>query len=197
MLRTTVASLLLILVYTPCSTAAEYDEVRKASPLQQFAMDPFKESEGQIPIFFNNKSKLLDRFGMPIKEESSKFPDRTSDAMLTYYYLQYDGLSFSIVESEDQMHSWIETIEITGNSYALKYELGIGSRRSDIVTLFEPKVHAESNPMDIYAKIVGYWANAKDDLGNPVWVNSEIDISIEFDETDVVTKISLAPAPSH
>ena len=147
MLRTAIASLFLLFAYTQSPAAVTYDEVNKASPLQQFAMNPFEESLGHIPIFFNNKSEFLERFGTPIKEESSKYPDRTSDAMLTHYFLQYDGLSFGINESEDQKHSWIETIEITGNAYALTYELGIGSKRSDIVTLFEPNVYAKSNPM--------------------------------------------------
>ena len=191
MLRTAIASLFLIFAYTLCPAAAEYDEVKKASPLQQFAMDPFKESLGYSPIFINNKSTLLERFGTPIKEESSQYPDRTSDAMLTNYYLQYDGLSFGISESEDQKHSWIDTIQITGNAYALKYELGIGSKRSDIVTLFEPKVYAKSNPMHINATIVGYWADYKDQSGDPVWVHAEIDVTIHFDASDLVEKIVL------
>ena len=191
MLRTTIASFFLLFACAQNTAAANYDEVKRASPLQQFAMDPFKESQGYIPVFFNNKSELIERFGTPIKEESSKFPDRTSDAMLTNYYLQYDGLAFGIIEGEDKKHSWIEEFEITGNAYALKYELGIGSKRSDIVTLFEPKVYAKSNPMHLYGEVIGYWADYKDKSGQPKWVVADINVTFYFDATDRVERIVL------
>ena len=198
MLRTTIAHLFLLFACAQSTAAANYDEVKRASPLQQFAMDPFKESLGYPPIFFSNKSKVLERFGTPIKEESSKDPDRQFDEIMTSYYLQYDGLSFSIIESEDQLHSWIETIEVTGNAHALKYDVGIGSKRSEIVPLFEPSDnYAEANPMRLSASVLGYWANFKDQSGEPRWVNATFDISIDFDASDVVTKISLTPQASH
>ena len=161
-------------------------------------MDPFKESLGYPPIFFSNKSKVLERFGTPIEEESSKAPDPQFGELMTYYYFQYDGLSFGITESEDQLHSWIDTIDITGNAHALKYDVEIGSKRSEIVSLFEPSDnYTEANPMPLSASVVGYWANFKDQLGEPRWVNVTFDISIDFDASDGVTKIRLTTQASH
>ncbi len=198
MLRTAIVSFFLLLACMQSTAAANYDEVKRASPLQQFAMEPFKDSLGYPPILFSDKSEVLERFGTPIKEEFSKGPDPQFGEILTYYYLQYDGLSFGITESEDQLHSWIDTFEITGNAHALKYDVEIGSKRSEIVTLFEPSDnYAEANPMLLSASVVGYWANFKDQSGEPRWVNATFDISIDFDASDVVAKIGLTLAPSH
>lgn len=198
MLRIAIASFLLLLTCMQSTAETNYDEVKRASPLQQFAMEPFKESLGFRPIMFIDKSEVLERFGTPIKEESTKGPDPQFGEMMTYYDLQYDGFSFGIIESEDQLHSWIDTFEITGDAHALKYDVEIGSKRSEIVTLFEPSDnYAEADPMRLSASVVGYWANFKDQSGEPIWVHVTFDISIDFDASDVVSKISLATVPIH
>ncbi len=192
MLRTAIASLFLLFAYSQSFAAPEYDEVKKASPLQQFAMDPFKESEGHIPVFYNRLSGILDRFGAPIEEVQSKLPDRMIDEVLTSYLLQYDGLTISIIESEDKEHSWPETIEISGNAYSLKYGLGVGSTRSDIVSLFQlHDFRGKGNPIRLDAEVVGYWANYKDQSGQPKWVIARLVVTFHFDALDRVEKIGL------
>lgn len=157
-----------------------------ALQLQAFALDPFEEpienadSQGLVGA----RARLLERFGEPVAQESSRFPDRTSDLMLTYALLQYEGVAFHLVENEDGGRSWIEKIDITGNTHTLKYGLRIGSARSDVVSLFQPGEHLiDRNPMRLSTNGVQNPPNMA------VWEGPVIDVAIDFDSADRVTRI--------
>ena len=113
----TLALLIPLVLVGQTVVASDSIEVIDASHLQRFTMDPFEDSEGQNPIFYTEWSGILERFGEPPNTEESKVSDRTSDAIMTSHWLQYDGLIFGIIESEDNKHSWLETVIVSGNAY--------------------------------------------------------------------------------
>lgn len=163
---------------------SEQQQIESALRLQAFALDPFEKPIGDSKGSVGERAKLLERFGRPNKQESSRFPDRTSDLMLTYMFLQYDGVAFHVIEDEDHKHSWIERIEITGNSHALKYGLHIGSTRSAVISLFQPADYlVDKNPMRLSTNGVQNPPNMA------VWEGPTIDVAIDFDSTDLVTRI--------
>ncbi len=45
--------------------------------------------------------------------------------------------------------------------------------------------------MHLYAEVIGYWANYKDESGQPKWVVADISVDIHFDAADRVEKIVL------
>ena len=66
MIRMVVALLIAPLIVGQVALASDDVEVIDASHLQRFAMDPFENSEGQNPVFYNDLSGILERFGEPI-----------------------------------------------------------------------------------------------------------------------------------
>ena len=194
MVRMVVALLIAPLIVAQVAVASDDVEVIDASYLQRFAMDPFENSEGQNPVFYNDLSGILERFGEPIKAVESKFGDRTSDAIMTSHWLQYDGLAFAVIESEDKKHSWPETITISGNAYPLKFGIEIGTAYSDFLDLLQlapPDYRAKSSPMRLYADIQGYWADYRDQSGRPKYVYAHLSVSFFFDAEDNIEKITL------
>lgn len=172
--------------------AAKSETLSDLPPLEQFVRDPFEESIGYSLVLADAKTKIIERFGAPNKQESSTFPDRTSDAILTYFFLQYEDVAFHIIESEAGDQSWINKIEITGNTHALKYGLGVGSKRSFIISLFKPKEYfADKNPMRLSAIVSETRTDTKHRPGEPVSAAAEVTVFIEFDVRDVVRKIVL------
>jgi hypothetical protein len=135
------------------------------------------------------RDKLLQQFGTPLKEESSKRPDRTSNEFYSLFTLQFDGVTFRVVEDQSGDHSWIEWTEITGNSHALKYGLHIGSKRSQVISLFQPAENLiDNNPMRLYTNGVQNPPNMA------IWEGPVILVAISFDSEDRVTRITVNPS---
>ena len=135
------------------------------------------------------KAKIIERFGEPIEQESSKFPDRTSDEIFTRFIFQYDGIAFRVGENEAGNRSWIERTEVTGNTHALKYGLHMGSSRSEVVSLFLPVEYAvDNNPMTLATNIV------QDPPNMAIWEGPVILVAISFDSEDRVTRITVNPS---
>ena len=175
--------------------ASDKVEVIDASRVQRFAMDPFKDSEGQNPIFYTEWTGILGRFGEPPNTEETKVAERTSDEILTTHWLQYDGLTIGIVESEDKEHSWLETVVISGNARPLKFGIEIGTAFSDLVTLLQippPRYRAKSAALYLHPEIRGHWADYRDQFGQPKFVYANISLYFYFDAEDRVERIVFA-----
>lgn len=194
MTRTFVALLFSLIIVGQAAIAGDEFEVIDATLVQRFAMDPFVDSEGRDPIFYNDLSEILDRFGTPLETIESKFPDRTSDATMTSYLLRYDGLEIVVTESEDRRHSWPDTFTISGNAYPLKFGVSIGTAYSDLLELLRlepPAYRAMSSRLDLHADVDGYWADYRDQSGQPKYVYGYLTISFFFDNEDKIEQIML------
>ena len=194
MVRIVLALLIVPLIVGQTAVANDDVETIDASKLQRFAMDPFEESEGQNPIFYTEWSGILERFGEPPKTAESIFGDRTSDAIMTSHLLKYDGVTFGITESEDKNHSWLQTIDITGNAYSLKFGIEIGTAFTDLVALLQippPRFRTKSTRLNLGPEIRGHWAGYQDESGQPKYVYANISLSFYFDAEDHVDRIVL------
>ena len=183
------------LILCPQVFALDDVEIEKRSARQQFWMDPFKKSDGHIPVFYSGLCGIYSRFGQPENTEKNQFPDRTSDALMTSHMLLYDGLTFGVVESEDKNHSWVETIILYGDAHELKYSISIGSTYDEIALIFDvppPGYRPKGTTLNLYGEIRGYWASYKDELGQPKRVYANIDVRFEFDAEDHVEKVVLS-----
>jgi len=168
---------------------SEQQRIESALRLQAFAIDPFEKAVEDSQALVGARDKLLQRFGTPLKEESSKRPDRTSDEFYSLFTLQFDGVMFRVVEDQSGDHSWIEWTEITGNTHALKYGLHIGSTRSQVISLFQPtEFLIDKNPMRLYTNGVQNPPNMV------IWEGPVIVVAISFDSEDRVTKITVNPS---
>ena len=168
---------------------SEQQRIESALRLQAFAIDPFEKLVEDSQASVGARAKLLQRFGTPLKEESSKRPDRTSDEFYSLFTLQFDGVTFRVVEDQSGDHSWIEWTEITGNSHALKYGLHIGSTRSQVISLFQPtEFLKDKNPMRLYTNGVQNPPNMA------IWEGPVIVVAISFDSEDRVTGITVNPS---
>ncbi len=168
---------------------SEQQRIESALRLQAFALDPFEKPIEDSQGLVGARAKLLQRFGTPVREESSKRPDRTSDEFYSLFTLQFDGITFRVVEDQSGDHSWIEWTEITGNSHALKYGLHIGSKRSRVISLFQPAENLiDNNPMRLYTNGVQNPPNMA------IWEGPVILVAISFDSEDRVTRITVNPS---
>lgn len=194
MVRTVVAVLIGLIIVGQAALPSDEFELIDATHVQRFAMDPFENSKGQNPIFYNDLSGILKRFGKPLETAESRFPDRTSDATLTSHWLQYDGLKFVVTESEDKRHSWPDTITISGNTYPLKFGIKIGTAYADFLELLQiepPSYRARGSRMNVYADVGGYWPEYRDQSGQPKYVYGFLTASFYFDDEDKIEKILL------
>lgn len=164
----------------------------------RFAVDPFEEPIGYLMVEGNSKEMIVRRFGGPeIMDESiiqTQFPGE-SYTLFTY---RYKDITFIVGKWPDREWSWIESIEIVGNSQQLKYDIRIGSSREQVSATFsltEPysgkgnllgaSAHIAETPRD-----VGEDGSTLDQDGNTYG------ILFEFDEDDRVSKISIGSSSS-
>ena len=195
MVRSVVVMLIGLFITEKPLLANDEPAIIDATLLQRFAMDPFEESAGQNPVFYNDLSGVLERFGKPLETVESKFPDRTSDATLTSYLLRYDGLEIVVIESEDKAHSWPDGFTILGNTRPLKFGIRIGTAYRDFLEILQlepPEYRAKNSRMNLYADVGGYWPDYLDESGQPKYVYGHLTVSFYFDDEDTVEKISLS-----
>jgi hypothetical protein len=155
-----------------------------------FALDPFEEPIGYLILEGNAKEMILRRFGEPIEDHVSIVPTRFPDETYTSYSYRFEDISFTVGKWPDRDHSWIESIEIDGNSHRLKSGIGIGSSREQVASVFSPSERSsKANPMGVSVHIfeersdVGEGGSTLDGPG------ATYDILFEFDEGDRVRKI--------
>ena len=187
--RAAIISFILLCVCAQSTAAVDEESLASAYRLQDFAIDPFEEPIGNSFSLADAKAKIIERFGEPIEQELSKYPDRTSDEIFTRFIFQYDGITFRVGENEAGNRSWIGRIEVTENTHALKYGLHIGSTRSEVISLFQPaEYRIDKNPMRLYTNIV------QDPPNMAVWEGPVIVVVISFDSEDRVTGITVSPS---
>ena len=119
--RAAIISFFLLCACAQPTAAVDEEPLASAYRLQRFAIDPFEEPIGNSFSLADAKAKIIERFGEPIEQESSSFPDRTSDEIFTRFIFQYDGITFRVGENEAGNRSWIERTEVTGNTHALAW----------------------------------------------------------------------------
>ena len=191
MLRIFITCVILFCVCAQPAVADENAALNNEPSRLQFALDPFADSIGHSIKLGNAKAKIFEQFGRPIRQEVSTAKERTSDIILTYYFLQYEGLDFGLVEREDG-RTFITGIVITGNAYELKYRVQIGSTRTKIVSLFRPDdFRASRNPMLVYTHLLEDRYAREDPAKNANWQGPVIGISFDFDSEDRVTRIAV------
>ena len=187
--RAAIISFFLLCACAQPTAAVDEEPLASAYRLQRFAIDPFEKLIEDSQALVGARDKLLQQFGTPLKEESSKRPDRTSNEFYSLFTLQFDGVTFRVVEDQSGDHSWIEWTEITGNSHALKYGLHIGSKRSRVISLFQPAENLiDNNPMRLYTNGVQNPPNMA------IWEGPVILVAISFDSEDRVTRITVNPS---
>ncbi len=187
--RAAIISFFLLCACAQPTAAVDEEPLASAYRLQRFAIDPFEKLIEDSQALVGARDKLLQRFGTPLKEESSKRPDRTSDEFYSLFTLQFDGVTFRVVEDQSGEHSWIEWTEITGNSHVLKYGLHIGSKRSHVISLFQPAENLiDNNPMRLYTNGVQNPPNMA------IWEGPVILVAISFNSEDRVTRITVNPS---
>ena len=151
------------------------------SPLQVFAADPFDNPFGFSYVSGIAKQKILERFGDPIRIESSQYQDRTSDQINTGYVFYYNSLKLVVHENEAQNWSWLETTEITGNEHKLKFGLQIGSTREEVLAALK-----EPSFLD-YEDTLRFVASVTQD-GH----DFDLELDVEYDASGSVTKFVIA-----
>ena len=113
------------------STSAEF------SALSAFFHEPFKQPLGYSFFSWDAKERILDRFGEPNTESSSRYPARTSDEILRSTTLTYSGITFVVGESVDQTRTWLESIDVHSSEHILANGLRVGSSQTDVVEAFQ------------------------------------------------------------
>ena len=167
------------------------------SPRLLFAIDPFEKPIGYLMLEGNAKEMILRRFGETKDVRESSVPTRFPGETYTSYSYQFEDVSFVVNEWPDRKWSWIERIEILGNSQKLKFDIRIGSEREQIIAVFSPPERFEdASPMMVGAHIfeqpgdVGEDGSTLDDPG------ATYGILLEFDEDDRVSKIAVTATES-
>lgn len=156
--------------------------------LQAFAIDPLKEPIGDWVSSDDVRSLIIARFGEPLASEVSVRPDRRSGGDLIEYVFDYDGLRFRTNENEVGDWSRVLSIEVTGNVYALKFGIAIGSSRSDVIEAFGCEEYlVRGNPISLTTNTV------QDPPGQSEWNGGTIEVIVHF-ESERVSKIRIMPS---
>lgn len=180
---------LLVACVPPVSPANESEDGNENTRLQEFVFDPFDDPIGHSMVLMNAKTKIIERFGPPINVDSWELPDRTSDAVFPINSLEYDGIVFVVGENEGQTGSWIQSIAITGDSHLLKFGLAIGSKRDDIIAALDPEYFLNTeNQLRMTADIWEERTDTEYRPGEVVRLDSHIELNLDIDENDSVTK---------
>ena len=114
-----------------------------SSTLTSFFHEPFQQPLGYEFFLWNAKERILERFGDPMSESSSRYSARTSDEQLWSTKLEYRGITFVIGESEDRTKTWLESIDVRGNEHIMAFGLRVGSSRSDVEKAFQDSKYIE------------------------------------------------------
>lgn len=162
-----------------------------------FAIDPFEEPIGYLMLEGNAKEMILRRFGEPEDVHESIVPTRFPGETYASYSYRFEDVSFVVNEWPDRKWSWIERIEIAGNSQKLKFDVRIGSEREQVIAVFSPtERYKDANPMAVGAHVFEQRSHVGEDGSTPDEPGTTYGILFEFDEGDRVSKISVTATES-
>ena len=155
-----------------------------------FAMDPFENPISHSYSIGNAKEKVLDRFGEPLKLSVSTYETRWVGETQTSYRLSYEDTEFVIISFDDRPATWIESIEITGNTHDLKFGIRMGTPRDEIVSKFAPAAHSvDSNPMRVSIPTLETRNSLSESKGENESYAPTIDLTFEFDADDRLNRL--------
>jgi len=159
-----------------------------------FALDPFEKPIGYSISEGNAKERILRRFGEPLEEKVSTVPTRFPGETFSWYIFRFEDVAFEVGKWPDREHSWIISIEISGNAHSLKSAVRIGSSREQVISAFSPfDRYANANPILVFASIFEEQSDVGEDGST---VNSGgaalYHITFEFDADDCVSRISIS-----
>lgn len=157
-----------------------------------FAMDPFENPIAHSFSIGNAKEKVLGRFGKPLEASASTYETRWVGETQTSYRLSYADAEFVIISFDDRPATWIESIEITGNTHDLKFGIHMGTPRAEIISKFAPAAHyANSNPMRVSIPTLETSASLSESKAETESFAPTIDITFEFDADDRLSRLSI------
>ena len=157
-----------------------------------FAMDPFEKPIAHSYAIGNAKEKVLSRFGEPLETSVSTYETRWVGETQTSYRLSYADVEFVIISFDNRPATWIESIEITGNTNDLKLGVHIGMARAEIISQFAPAAHyVDANPMRVSIPTLETRGHIADSKGEHESYSATIDITFEFDADDRLGRLSI------
>lgn len=176
----------LILALTTTASANPFSGVNDdPSARLLFAMDPFEKGIAHSYSIGNAKDKVLSRFGQPLEISVSTYETRWVGETQTSYRISYADVEFVIISFDDRPATWIESIEITGNTNDLKLGVHIGTPRAEIISLFAPAAnYVDANPMRVSIPTLESRGHVADSKGEHEIYSPTIDITFEFDADD-------------
>jgi hypothetical protein len=164
----------------------------RESRLHDFFHEPFEQPLGYSMVLADAKDRVLDRFGTPDSQSSSRYLSRTSDERLWSTVLTYDGMTISLGESEDRTRSWLEAIEITSNDYPLRFGLRIGADGDAVARTFSASnVLKDNGELRFGAEIRASRTGTAYRPGEAVTVTSAMQLTITLDSNGQVSRILL------
>jgi len=175
--------------------AVEYSD---STPLQVFSFDPFEEPVGYSLVIGDVTERVIQRFGEPHKIDVAFEGDRYGGegAKIRFSTLHYPGLKIKIGDRTGASRSWLNGIELTGEQYRLKYELGVGATRQDILDVLQPDSY--TNTPGLLTMRAELWEKQFADCPeHDSRVDASAKLVFEFDATDQVSKFMWVPQAGH
>jgi hypothetical protein len=164
----------------------------------RFAVDPFEEPIGYLMLEGNSSDMIVRRFGEPDRVDESIIQTRFPSESYTLLTYRYQDFTFMVGKWPDREWSWIESIEIVGNSQKLKYDIRIGSSREQVSATFS--LTEPNSEKGILLRASAHIAETPSDVGEDGSTLDEVgatySIFFEFDDDDRVSKISIGSLSS-
>ena len=155
-------------------------------------MDPFENPIAHSYSIGNAKERVLCRFGEPLETSVSTYETRWVGETQTSYRLSYADTKFVIISFDDRPATWIESIEITGNTHDLKFGIRMGTPRAEIISKFAPAAHyVDGNPMRVSIPTLETSSSISVAKGEQESYSPTIDITFEFDADDRLSGLSI------
>lgn len=160
------------------------------SRLHAFFHEPFEKPLGYSLVLGDASERILTRFGQPKSQKSTRYAARTSNELLWNTVFSYDGMTVSIGESEDRSRSWLDSIKITSDEYALRFGVELGAFRDDITKAFFGIPYVEGvEELRYHAEIWESRTDSKYLPGQVVTVGSAMELSLSLDDAGCVSRI--------
>ena len=165
----------------------------------RFALDPFEEPIGYLMLEGNSMEMIVRRFGEPNVVDESIMQTQYPGETYTLFSYGFEDITFIVGKWPDREWSWIDSIEIVGNSQTLKYDIRIGSGREQVSATFaltEP-YSEKRNLLSASAHGTEKPSDVGEDGSTLVEAGDTYHIVFEFDDDDRVRKISISASTSH
>lgn len=184
-----VAATMLLAPCEPPIAKAEVSAANGDTALVAFAKDPFANAPDGSMILYSGKAEVIARFGEPDAIETILIEDEIGGHGLTRYLLQYSGFDVSVLESADRKSAGIDRIEFHDSRPRLKYGVGVGASRDDVIAGLNP----EESWRKAAAMRLKVETRGQDSDGSDLF--ALVTVEVDFDRSDTVTRIALTAYP--